>query len=139
MTPSLSTRPYLIRALHQWCVDQGHTPYVAVEVNQWVKVPPAFVQEGHIILNISYEATQGLVINQGALMFQARFSGKTHEIYVPIGRIVAIYARENSEGMAFEAIDEDFSDASNHTQKAEALLDQAKKEASVKPFLKRVK
>jgi len=97
-----STRPYLIRALHQWCEDNGFTPYVAVAVDETVMVPQQFISpEGEIVLNVSNSATQGLQLGNQALEFQARFGGVPQNLYVPVGRVTAIYARENGQGMAF--------------------------------------
>ena len=100
---STSTRPYLIRALYEWCSDNGLTPYVAVAVDDTVQVPREFVKDGEIVLNISYDATSGLKIGNDFLEFKARFGGVPREIQVPIERVIAIYARENGQGMAFPA------------------------------------
>lgn len=100
---STSTRPYLIRALYEWCADNGLTPYVAVAVDDTVQVPREFVKDGEIVLNISYDATSGLKIGNDFLEFKARFGGIPREIQVPIERVIAIYARENGQGMAFPA------------------------------------
>ena len=97
-----STKPYLVRAIYEWCNDCGYTPHLAVRVGGAVKVPPQFVQDGQIVLNISPMATNRLQIDNEAVTFQARFGGKAQEIYVPIDFILAIFARENGEGMAFE-------------------------------------
>ncbi len=97
-----STKPYLVRAIYEWCNDCGYTPHLAVQVGEGVKVPPQFVQDGQIVLNISPMATNRLQIGNDAVTFQARFGGKAQEIYVPIDFILAIFARENGEGMAFE-------------------------------------
>lgn len=107
---SPSTRPYLIRALYEWCTDNGFTPYVAVAVNETVQVPREFVKDGEIVLNVSYDATSGLNIGNDFLAFKARFGGVPREILVPIERVMAIYARENGQGMAFP-ITEAVSDA----------------------------
>jgi len=97
-----STRPYLIRAWHQWCEDHGFTPYVSVAVDETVMVPQQFVSPDlEIVLNIGHAATQGLKLGNEALEFQARFGGIPQNLYVPVGRVVAIYARENGQGMAF--------------------------------------
>ena len=96
-----STRPYLLRALHEWCSDNGLTPYLAVQVDASVQVPRAFVQDGHIVLNTSYEATSALHMGNEFISFKARFGGKPHDIMVPVGRVVAIYARETGQGMSF--------------------------------------
>ncbi|MDO9159736.1 MAG: ClpXP protease specificity-enhancing factor, partial [Burkholderiaceae bacterium] len=96
-----STRPYLIRAMHEWCSDHGFTPYIAVAVDSTVRVPMQHVANDEIVLNIASEATGGLLIGNEAIEFKARFGGVPQEIYVPVGRVVAIYARENGQGMAF--------------------------------------
>jgi len=98
---STSTRPYLIRALYEWCTDNGLTPYVAVRVDDSVQVPREYVKDGEIVLNISFDATSALQLGNEFIEFKARFGGKPREILVPIGRVIAIYARENGQGMAF--------------------------------------
>ncbi len=100
--PELSTKPYLIRAIYDWCTDAGFTPYVAVAVDESVRVPQEFVRNGEIVLNVSSLATNRLKIDNDAIAFQARFGGVPRDVYVPIARVVAIYARENGQGMAFE-------------------------------------
>jgi stringent starvation protein B len=100
-TQSTSTRPYLIRALYEWCTDNGFTPYVAVLVDDTVKVPREHVKDGEIVLNISFDATQALKLGNDFIEFKARFTGVARDIMVPIDRVVAIYARENGQGMAF--------------------------------------
>jgi stringent starvation protein B len=96
-----STRPYLIRALHDWCTDNGFTPYVAVYVDSSVRVPMEYVKNNEIVLNVGFEATSGLKLGNEFIEFKARFGGVGREIVVPIDRVVAIYARENGQGMAF--------------------------------------
>ena len=98
---ALSTRPYLIRALYEWCSDQGFTPYVAVKVDGSVQVPREYVQGDEIVLNISMDATSGLKLGNEFIEFKARFGGKARDIMVPMNRVMAIYARENGQGMAF--------------------------------------
>jgi stringent starvation protein B len=100
--PDLSTKPYLIRAIYEWCNDSGFTPYIAVAVGEGVKVPPEHVKNGEIVLNVSALATNRLTLGNQAIEFQARFGGIAREVYVPIERVIAIYARENGQGMAFE-------------------------------------
>lgn len=97
-----STKPYLLRAIYDWCTDSGFTPYVAVAVDESVRVPVEFVKNGEIVLNVSALATNRLKIGNDAVEFQARFGGVPREVYVPINRVIAIYARENGQGMAFE-------------------------------------
>lgn len=97
-----STKPYMIRAIHEWCNDNGFTPYIAVIADERTKVPREFVRDGQIILNVGYEATGHLSISNEGITFQARFGGVARDISVPIGNVVAIYAKENGAGMAFE-------------------------------------
>ena len=98
---STSTRPYLIRALYEWCTDNGLTPYVAVAVDDTVQVPREYVKNNEIVLNISFDATSSLKLGNDFIEFKARFAGSSREIMVPIVRVIAIYARENGQGMAF--------------------------------------
>ena len=100
MNPTL--KPYLIRALHEWCSDQGHTPYIQVWVNEHTRVPMQFVKDNQIILNIGATACAGLSIDNDWVSFTARFGGVAHEIWIPVGHIGAIYARETGEGMNFD-------------------------------------
>jgi stringent starvation protein B len=97
-----STKPYLIRAIHQWCCDNGFTPYLAVVVDSRTRVPREYVRDGQIVLNVGYEATGRLAISNEGISFQARFGGVARDIDIPIGNVSAIYARENGAGMAFE-------------------------------------
>ena len=99
---SSSTRPYLIRALYEWCTDNGFTPYVAVLVDDTVQVPREYVKNGEIVLNISFDATSSLKLGNDFIEFKARFAGTAREISVPVGRVIAIYARENGQGLFFE-------------------------------------
>ena len=96
-----STRPYLIRALYEWCTDNGLTPYVAVSVNESVQVPREYVKNNEIVLNISFDATSSLKLSNDFIEFKARFAGSSRDIMVPMERVIAIYARENGQGMAF--------------------------------------
>lgn len=101
-----STKPYLIRAIHEWCCDNAFTPYLAVVADAHARVPREFVRDGQIVLNIGYDATKNLNIANDGISFQARFGGVAREISVPIRNVAAIYARENGAGMAFEPDDE---------------------------------
>ena len=98
----VSTKPYLIRAIYDWCTDSGFTPYVAVAVDETVRVPAEFVKNGEIVLNVSALATSRLLIDNDAISFQARFGGVPRDVHVPMARVIAVYARENGQGMAFE-------------------------------------
>lgn len=102
-TQGASTRPYLIRALHDWCTDNGYTPYLAVYVDGSVQVPAEYVKNNEIVLNASFEATSSLQLGNDFVSFKARFGGTAREIVVPIDHVIAIYARENGQGMAFPA------------------------------------
>lgn len=102
-----STRPYLIRALYEWCTDNGLTPYVAVRVDDTVRVPREYVKDGEIVLNISMDATSALKLGNDYIEFKARFAGVARDIMIPLGRVMAIYARENGQGMAFPLEDAD--------------------------------
>ena len=98
-----STKPYLLRAIYEWCTDNGYTPYLAATADGNAHVPREFVKNGEIVLNISFGATSGLKMDNDLIRFNARFGGVSREISVPIENVVAIYARENGQGMAFEA------------------------------------
>lgn len=99
-----STRPYLIRALYEWCTDNGFTPYVAVVVDDSVQVPREYVKNGEIVLNLSFDATSSLTLGNEFIEFKARFAGTARDIMVPVDRVIAIYARENGQGMAFPLV-----------------------------------
>ena len=99
-----STRPYLIRAIYDWCVESGYTPHIAVAVNESVRVPMEHVKEGEIVLNISMDATSTLKLGNEYIEFKARFGGVAREIRVPVEQVLAIFARENGQGMAFPRV-----------------------------------
>ena len=96
-----SNKPYLIRALHQWCTDFGFTPFIAVFVDENVEVPMEFVKSDEIVLNLSLEACHQLNLDNDWISFQARFGGVPRKIMVPVTHVLAIYARENGQGMSF--------------------------------------
>lgn len=100
--PDISTKPYLLRAIYEWCTDSGYTPYLAVKVDAATTVPMEYVKKGEIILNISYGATSGLKMDNDAITFRARFNGVSRELYIPVHNVLAIYANENGQGMAFD-------------------------------------
>jgi stringent starvation protein B len=100
--PDISTKPYLLRAIYEWCTDSGYTPYLAVKVDASTTVPMEYVKKGEIILNISYGATSGLKMDNDAITFRARFNGVSRELYIPVQNVLAIYANENGQGMAFD-------------------------------------
>ena len=101
-----STKPYLVRAIHEWCSDNGFTPYVSVVVDHRTVVPREHIKDGQIVLNVGLEATGRLQITNDALQCTARFSGVSRDLWVPMDRILAIYARENGTGMGFEVEEE---------------------------------
>jgi len=99
---ALSQQPYFLRALYEWCVDSGHTPYLTVRVDKQTRVPQAYVKDGQIVLNVGPSAVRNIHMDNEWVTFSARFGGMSHSIEVPVGNVVAIYARETGEGMAFE-------------------------------------
>ncbi|HTH44033.1 MAG TPA: ClpXP protease specificity-enhancing factor [Oxalicibacterium sp.] len=98
-----STKPYLLRAIYEWCTDNGYTPHIAVVVDAHTRVPMEFVRNGEIVLNLSFSATSGLKMENEWITFSARFGGVSRDLAIPVDNVVAIYARENGQGMAFEA------------------------------------
>lgn len=106
MSPSdgavVSRRPYLLRAMHEWISDSGHTPHVIVDaLRPGVEVPAAYVKDGKIVLNLSMTATQRLQLKNEWLEFDARFAGVVHHVHVPMQAVLGVYARETGEGMIF--------------------------------------
>lgn len=99
---TISTKPYMLRAIFEWCVDNGFTPYIVVMADAYTKVPAQFVRDGQIVLNISYEATSGLQIDNELISFKARFGGVSRDISIPVDNVLAIYANENGQGMMFD-------------------------------------
>lgn len=99
---ALSQQPYFLRALYEWCVDSGHTPYLTVRVDKQTRVPQGYVKDGQIVLNVGPSAVRNIHMDNEWVTFSARFGGMSHSIEVPVGNVVAIYARETGEGMAFE-------------------------------------
>ena len=102
MSELISTKPYMLRALHEWCVDNNLTPHLIVVVNGQTRVPMAYVKEGEVVLNINYGATKDLHIDNESVVFSARFGGVSQNIYVPMSAVKGIFARENGQGMFFE-------------------------------------
>ena len=104
MTVMTPNRPYLIRAMYDWICDNGLTPHLAVDAHYpGTRVPQEFVQDGQIVLNLAPRAVQGLVAGNDEIIFSARFGGIPRNLLVPVGAVLAIYARENGQGMAFSA------------------------------------
>jgi len=102
MTAFTSTKPYMIRAIHEWCIDNGCTPHLLVAVNSQTRVPLAYVKAGEIVLNLNYSATKDLHIANDAITFSARFGGVSQNLFVPMSAVRGIFARENGQGMFFE-------------------------------------
>ncbi|MES2012838.1 MAG: ClpXP protease specificity-enhancing factor [Pseudomonadota bacterium] len=96
------TKPYMLRAMHEWCIDNNLTPHLLVVVNGQTRVPMAYVKDGEIVLNLSYGATKDLHLDNEAIVFSARFGGVSQNLYVPVDTVKAIFARENGEGMFFD-------------------------------------
>ena len=110
---AISQQPYFLRALYEWCVDSGHTPYLTIRVDTQTRVPQAFVKEGQIVLNVGPSAVKNMHMDNDWVTFSARFGGVSHSIQVPVGNVIAIYARESGEGMSFENLDVAVSPASS--------------------------
>jgi stringent starvation protein B len=99
---SKATKPYLVRAIWEWCADNGYTAYLVVQVDENTRVPPEYVKNGEIILNISADATHKLTLGNELIQFAARFAGVSRECSVPMPAVRGIFARENGEGMFFQ-------------------------------------
>lgn len=98
----MSTKPYMVRAIHEWCVDNNLTPHLLVVVDSQTRVPMAYVKEGEIVLNLSYGATKDLHIDNESIIFSARFGGVSQNLYVPLHAVKGIFARESGQGLFFE-------------------------------------
>ncbi|MSQ60815.1 MAG: ClpXP protease specificity-enhancing factor [Betaproteobacteria bacterium] len=98
------TTPYLIRAIWEWCADNGYTPFLSVKVNEDTRVPQEFVRNGEIVLNLSSDATRNLKIGNDRVQFSARFGGVSREVSVPINAVSGIFAKENGQGLAFAPV-----------------------------------
>jgi len=97
----VSTKPYFLRAIYEWCSDCGFTPYLSVRVDERTRVPMEYVKNGEIVLNVSLNATRNLTINNELIQFSARFNGVSREVSVPVDRVQGIFARENGQGAFF--------------------------------------
>jgi stringent starvation protein B len=102
----ISTKPYLMRAIYEWCIDQGYTPFLQVQVSERTRVPREYVKDGTIVLNLGPEATHQMKLGNEEISFQARFNGAAFSVQVPVDAVAAIYARENGQGMGFEVSSE---------------------------------
>ena len=97
-----STKPYLIRAIYDWCTDNGYTPYLSVRVDANTRVPMAYVKDGEIVLNISMDAVQNLQLGNEEVTCGGRFGGVAHKIIVPVAAVIGIFAKETGQGLAFQ-------------------------------------
>lgn len=141
MTEPISTKPYLVRALHEWCVDAGYTPHIVVAVDSQTRVPMAYVKDGEIVLNLNYAATKDLHIDNELITFSARFGGVSQNLYVPMQAVKGIFARETGQGMFFEPESvSPVSELNDSSEKAlEPELDVQKQKNIKKPTLTIVK
>lgn len=101
----LSTKPYLIRAIYDWCADSGLTPYLAVQVDEYTQVPMGYVKDGKIVLNISVDAIRNLHMGNEDISCSGRFGGVSHQIMVPISAVMGIFAKETGQGLVFQGAD----------------------------------
>ena len=127
----LSTRPYLIRAIYEWCVDSALTPYSAVKVNERTEVPVAYVKEGEIVLSLSISAVRNLELGNEYITCSGRFGGSSFNLIVPVGAVIGIFAKETGQGLMFQAEDA--------TPPQVPLAENSDKPVAHKPFLKIVK
>jgi stringent starvation protein B len=97
-----STKPYLIRAIYDWCTDNGFTPYLSVKVDVNTRVPMSYVKNGEIVLNVSMDAVQNLQLGNEEVSCGGRFGGVAHKIVVPVGAVIGIFAKETGQGLAFQ-------------------------------------
>ncbi len=137
-----STKPYLLRAWHEWCTDAGYTPHLVVHVDAACQVPREFIRDGRITLNVGAMATNRLVMGNDWIEFQARFGGASRQISVPVARVEAIYARETQEGMQFEVEEYDLTDVGSDAHDSSAPDDDPPPSPTPKekaPWLKVVK
>jgi stringent starvation protein B len=127
MAELISTKPYMVRAIHEWCTDNGFTPHLLVVVGGNTRVPLAYVKDGEIVLNLNYSATKDLHIDNEAITFSARFSGVSQNLYVPMSAVRGIFARENGQGMFFEIGDQvDKPQSNQKTEIVEAKTEKKK-------------
>jgi len=141
-----STKPYLLRALYEWCVDNGFTPYLSVFVDTVTNVPMEYVRDGEIVLNVGPLATSRMSMGNETIEFTARFAGVARELSIPVARVAAIYARENGQGMSFDVagVSDPASDGAEGQVKPSEAVSPGSDEPSPppkpgKPVLRRVK
>jgi stringent starvation protein B len=138
MSEPISTKPYLLRALYEWCVDNGYTPYISVVVDPNTRVPMEYVRDGEIVLNIGPLAISKLQMGNDLIECSARFSGAARQISIPVGCVAAIYAKENGQGMSFE-VERSVAPADSTPAEAPDDPPEPPKPAGGRPSLRRVK
>ncbi|MBK6631947.1 MAG: ClpXP protease specificity-enhancing factor [Betaproteobacteria bacterium] len=139
MSSEVSTKPYLLRALYEWCADQGLTPYISVQVDARTLVPRQFVRDGNIVLNLGADAVQNLHMGNDLITCQARFGGVAQSLSIPVGNVAAIYARENGQGMAFEIGEQAGEPAVSVEEGAPEQPEPPPTDAPTRPHLTRIK
>src|SRR4051812_42756586 len=139
MSEPISTKPYLLRAIYEWCVDNGYTPYISVVVDPHTRVPMEYVRDGEIVLNIGPLAISKLQMGNELIECSARFSGSARQISIPIGCVAAIYAKENGQGMSFEVERNVEPPESSVHPKAPAEPPEPTRPTGGRPSLRRVK
>lgn len=133
-----STKPYLLRAIYDWCVDSGYTPYLAVSVDALTRVPMEYVKDGQIVLNVGPIAVERFKMGNELIEFSARFNGAGRDISIPVGAVSAIYARENGQGLSFEVTPADAAGTSTPANGNDEIPPEPPRPAG-KPSLRRVK
>ena len=134
----LSTKPYLLRAIYDWCVDSGYTPYLTVTVDALTRVPMEYVKDGQIVLNVGPIAVERFKMGNELIEFSARFNGAGRDLSIPVGAVAAIYARENGQGLSFEVTPADAADTSAPVAGSDEPSPEPPR-PSGKPSLRRVK
>lgn len=130
MSEPTSTKPYMVRAMHEWCADNNMTPHLLVAVDSHTRVPMAYVKDGEIVLNLNYGATKDLQIDNEAIVFSARFGGASQNLYVPMHAVKGIFARETGQGMFFEI--ESAPVPKNEANKSSSTAQDQKKSINIK-------
>ena len=139
MSETPSTKPYLLRAVYEWCVDNGYTPYISVAVDPRTRVPMEYVRNGEIVLNVGPLAASRLQMGNDLIECTARFSGTPRDLVVPVSTVRAIYARENGHGMSFDAENKDAASESGNEQPPEPSDPSGPPKVGGKPTLRRIK
>ncbi len=138
--PDPSSKPYLMRAIYDWCVDSGFTPYLAVTVDAATRVPMEYVKDGEIVLNIGPIAVERFKMGNELIEFSARFNGTGRDISIPVGAVSAIYARENGQGLSFDVTAADTPAATGSAETGQSgEIPPEPPRPSGKPSLRRVK